>query len=124
MRKPIAHIIIASLFATLAWAGSAASETLDITRISSPELTEIQRIPNGEYLYVSDLGELRYPLKASRAPNHRLHFKHKGKIYEIPRADVTVAGERLVVDACQTVPVTLKADSRSASVKGAGEACK
>lgn len=54
----------------------------------------------------------------------RLEFTQDGKAWLVSRADVQLANEKLVVDACDTVPVTLPNDAKSASVKGAGERCE
>jgi hypothetical protein len=130
MPRSLARIVLAALLLALFAPAHVSAQTAKtaksakIVSITSPELTEIQEASTGRYLYLSELDPVRYPLSASPAPNQRLVFKHKGKTYNISRADVTLENEQLVIDACRTVPVTIRADARSASVKGAGEACK
>lgn len=116
-----------TVFAALAlvYAGAAQAERVRITQIAHPELVDIKRLADGEYMTVADVEGLRLPLSATRAPNNQLQVKIQGKTYELSRGDVTLDREKaLVVDACKTVPVSLRADSRQASVKGAGEACQ
>jgi len=123
MRARIAQALFGASIALLG--GIAAADTVRITQINNPDLVELKRLPDGEYLWASDLEGLKPPVRAQRAPRNRLQFKHHGKTYEVDRGDVTLDREQaLVVDACSTVPVSLKSDSRQASVKGAGEACR
>lgn len=110
---------------TLVYAGATQAERVRITEIANPDLVEIKRLADGQYMTVADIEGLRLPLWATRAPKNRLHAKIQGATYELSRGDVTLDREQaLVVDACKTVPVSLRSDSRQASVKGAGEACR
>ncbi|MGB6008698.1 hypothetical protein [Castellaniella sp.] len=114
------------------WAGLIAlscfgvrAETLKVVAVASPDLVEVIRLSDGAGLWWSDLAGLQLPIRAVRAPEGRLSFRFRGVEYEIERADVTLADERrLVVDACNTVPVSLPSDHKQASVKGAGEGCR
>lgn len=117
-------ILTAFVLGGLVTAQQAAAQALRIVDIPNPDSIEVVAVKDGNYVMVSDLGAIKFPLSASRQKDGTLQFKSGGNSYRISRADVTLAGEKLVNDACKTVPVTLAVDARSASVKGAGEACK
>lgn len=118
-RAPLLFLLITS-FSIL----PVLAETLQIRRIPHPELIEVEAASGGDYRLVSQLGGLTYPLSATTVVGGRIEFLHGGTAWRISRADVELVDEKLVVDACGTVPVTLAADARSASVKGAGEGCQ
>lgn len=100
------------------------ADTLRILEVKNPELIEVEAALGGEYRLLSQLGRLTYPLQAKTVNVDRLEFTQDGKAWLVSRADVQLANETLVVDACDTVPVTLPSDAKSASVKGAGEGCE
>ncbi|CAJ1876138.1 hypothetical protein [Aeromonas jandaei] len=100
------------------------ADTLRILEVKNPELIEVEAAVGGEYRLLSELGKLNYPLQAKAVKAERLEFTQDGKAWLVSRADVQLANEKLVVDACDTVPVTLPNDAKSASVKGAGERCE
>jgi hypothetical protein len=102
-----------------AWA-----DTLRIQNIPSPEQVEVESAKGGEYRWVSELGKLSYPLPAKSLADERLEFRQGNTAWRVSRADVELVNEKLVVDACSTIPVTLAGDAKSASTKGAGEGCK
>ncbi|MNC03221.1 hypothetical protein D3C76_573560 [compost metagenome] len=103
---------------------SASADTLQIQAIPHPELIEVEAAKGGEYRLVSELGKLTYPLAAKSVEGNRLEFRQGAAAWKVSRADVELVNEKLVVDACSTIPVTLAGDAKSASVKGAGEGCK
>lgn len=103
---------------------SVMADTLRILEVKNPELIEVEAAVGGEYRLLSELGKLNYPLQAKAVKTERLEFTQDGKAWLVSRADVQLANEKLVVDACDTVPVTLPNDAKSASVKGAGERCE
>ncbi|MFJ4068580.1 hypothetical protein ACIPW4_25280 [Pseudomonas sp. NPDC089996] len=100
------------------------AETLRIQNIPHPEQVEAESAKGGEYRWVSELGKLTYPLPAKAVAGKRLEFRQGNAAWRVSRADVELVNEKLVVDACSTLPVTLAGDAKSASVKGAGEGCK
>ncbi|WCM51580.1 hypothetical protein OH720_00770 [Pseudomonas sp. WJP1] len=100
------------------------ADTLQIQRIPHPEEVEAQATNGGEYRMISQLGKLSFPLPAKAVEGSRLEFRHGAAAWRVSRADVELVNEKLVVDACSTIPVTLAGDAKSASVKGAGEGCK
>jgi hypothetical protein len=104
--------------------GQALADGLHITALVDPAYTEVQARSSGQYHNVGELGSLNFPLAAKAAGNGALEFQQGGETWAISRADVVLADEKLVVDACSTIPATLPGDARSASVKGAGEGCK
>ncbi len=97
--------------------------TVTIVDFPHPELTELES-SDGAYHLVSDVKGIRPPLSATEKGMSELIFVVNGINYAVSRADVVLKNEVLVVDACNTVPVVLAGDSRSASVKGAGEGCR
>lgn len=103
---------------------SVSADTLQIQRIANPEQIEVEAAKGGEFRMVSELGKLSYPLAAKSVEGNRLEFRQGAAAWKISRADVELVNEKLVVDACSTIPVTLAGDAKSASVKGAGEGCK
>jgi len=117
-------VLTAFVLGGLAATQQAVAQALRIADIPNPDSIEVVAVKEDRYVMVSDLGPIKFPLSASQQKDGTLQFKSGGKTYRISRADVTLAGEKLVNDACKTVPVTLAVDARSASVKGAGEACK
>lgn len=119
-----AVILVALALGGLATTQQAVAQAVRIVDIPSADDIEVVAVKDGSYVMVSDLGVIKFPLKAVRQKDGALQFKVGGSAYNISRADVTLSNEKLVNDACKTVPVTLAADARSASVKGAGEACK
>lgn len=100
------------------------AEPLQIQRIPHPELIEVEAASGGDYRLVSQLGALTYPLPVTEVEGGQLEFRQGGNTWRISRADVELVDEKLVVDACSTIPVTLAGDAKSASVKGAGEGCQ
>lgn len=100
------------------------AEELHIAALAAPTGIEVQARSNGQYHDVGELGSLRFPLAAKAAANGDLEFQQGGETWVISRADVQLVDEKLVVDACSTIPATLSGDARAASVKGAGEGCK
>lgn len=100
------------------------ADTIQIQRIPHPELIEVEAASSGEYRLLSQLGKLSYPLPAKAVEGSRLEFRQGAGAWRVSRADVELVNEKLVVDACSTIPVTLAGDAKSASVKGAGEGCK
>jgi hypothetical protein len=118
-RTPLLFLLLASLSVVPVLA-----ETLQIRRIPHPELIEVEATIGGEYRLVSQLGALVYPLPVTVVEGGQLEFRQGAKAWRISRADVELVNEKLVVDACSTIPVTLAGDAKSASVKGAGEGCQ
>lgn len=104
--------------------GSALADGLRITALVDPAYTEVQARSSGQFRNIGELGALPFPLPAKAAGNGVLEFQQGGETWAVSRADVVLADEKLVVDACSTIPATLPGDARSASVKGAGEGCK
>lgn len=102
----------------------AAAQTVRIKAIPNAEDIEVVADADGSYVLIPDLGPIKFPLTATQQKNGLLRFTVGRKAYSISRADVTLVNEKLVNDACSTIPSTLPAGARSASVKGAGEACK
>lgn len=102
---------------------AANAATVTIVAFPHPELTELES-SSGEYHLVSDVKGIKVPLSATTKGTSELVFVVNGVSYAVSRADVELKNEVLVVDACNTVPVVLASDSRSASVKGAGEGCR
>ncbi|MCQ4277739.1 hypothetical protein NA643_01435 [Pseudomonas stutzeri] len=101
------------------------AQNVKISAIPSPEFTEVESLKTGAFRPVAELGKLKFPLSAqTEKSDGTLVFRADGERYRIGRADVTLQNETLVVDACNTVPVILALDSRSATVKGAGEGCR
>jgi len=107
-------------FASSAWAESAV-----ITDIPSPDFTEAQRISSDDWVLVTEIPSLTLPLSASFTSGSQrdLVFSAGGQEYRIARADVVLENEALVTSACDTLALSISSDTRSASVKGAGESC-
>ncbi|HUH41150.1 MAG TPA: hypothetical protein VL024_09810, partial [Castellaniella sp.] len=104
MRTYVSKTLL-TVFAALAliYAGATQAERVRITQIANPDLVDIKRLADGEYMTVADVEGLRLPLSATRAPNDQLHVRIQGKAYELSRGDVTLDREKaLVVDACKT----------------------
>jgi hypothetical protein len=101
----------------------AIADNAQIKDIPHPAQVEVQAKSNGQYRYVSELGKLTFPLPAKTVANEQLEFRQGSETWGVSRADVVLVNEKLVVDACQTIPATLPDGARSASVKGAGEGC-
>ena len=118
------RIVAASLLLVGFSLGPALADGLHITALVDPAYTEVQARSSGQYRNIGDLGALQFPLEAKAAGNGALEFQQGRETWVISRADVVLADEKLVVDACSTIPATLPGDARSASVKGAGEGCK
>ncbi|APX93251.1 hypothetical protein BWR19_10080 [Halomonas sp. 1513] len=108
----------------LACSASAMAD-LRISDIPAARFTEAQAVDTQEWHRVSEIASLSLPTTASPVDgdSQLLEFQAGDTRYHIPRADVVVAGERLVTGACDTAPATIASDARSASVRGAGEAC-
>ncbi|MCE8022119.1 hypothetical protein HOP51_18680 [Halomonas sp. MCCC 1A11036] len=107
--------------ASYAWA-----ETVQIVEIPNPRFTEAQQAESGQWFLIEEIDGFVLPLQASTdssSPRRELLFTAGGEQYRIARADVVLANEVLVTSACDTVPLALASDTRSASVKGAGESC-
>ncbi len=121
MNKKIHAIIFIAISLN---AVSVMADTFRILEVKNPELIEVEAAVGGEYRLLSQVGKLTYPLQAKAVNTDRLEFTQDGKAWLVSRADVQLANETLVVDACDTVPVTLPSDAKSASVKGAGERCE
>ncbi|MDZ3993846.1 hypothetical protein [Pseudomonas sp. Teo4] len=118
-RTPIYLLLLASLSIA-----SVSAETLRIQRITNPDQVEVEAAKGGEHRWVSQLGNLSYPLPAKAVGVDRLEFRQGTGAWRVSRADVELVNEKLVVDSCSTIPVTLPSDATYASVKGAGEGCK
>ncbi|NYT82761.1 hypothetical protein H0A70_14835 [Alcaligenaceae bacterium] len=112
------------LSAGLVWAAPATARTVQIAAIPNPAHVEVMVVGTEDYLMVAELGEIRFPLQATQQADRTLHFRHQKKQYSISRADVTLMNEKLVNEPCKTVPTTVTANTKMASVKGAGETCK
>ncbi|SEL65465.1 hypothetical protein [Halomonas daqiaonensis] len=108
----------------LAFSATAMAD-LRISEIPGARFTEAQAVTSQEWHRVSEINGLQLPVTAKHASKdgRLLEFNAGGARYQIARADVVVVGERLVTSACDTAPITIASDSRSASVRGAGEAC-
>ncbi|BBH44229.1 hypothetical protein [Pseudomonas sp. KU43P] len=118
-RNPIYLLLLASLSIV-----PVSADTLRIQRILNPELVEAESAKGGEYRLISELGNLSYPIPAKTVDGNRLEFRQGTGAWRVSRADVELVNEKLVVDSCSTIPVTLAGDAKSASVKGAGDGCK
>ena len=103
-----------------AWA-----EAVQINEIPNPHFTEAEQVSNGQWLLIEEIEGFSLPLaaKIDAGSQRELLFTVGGEQYRIARADVVLADEALVTSACDTVPLALASDTRSASVKGAGESC-
>ncbi|WP_162623056.1 hypothetical protein [Billgrantia lactosivorans] len=111
----------------MALASGAWAEAVQIVEIPSPRFTEAQQLSSDQWLLVEEIAGLALPLAAradASSSQRELLFTVAGEQYRIARADVVLADESLVTSACDTVPLALAADTRSASVKGAGESCR
>lgn len=104
--------------------GTVSADSLKIKNIPHPEQTEVESAKGAQFRMVSQLGKLSYPLPAKVVEGSRLEFRQGASAWRVSRADVELVNEKLVVDACSTIPVTLAGDATYASVKGAGEGCK
>jgi hypothetical protein len=115
---------LALVGAGLLWGSAAMAQKVTIADIPNAEHVEVTVVGTEEYLSVSELESLKFPLSAQQQKDRTLHFKHKNKQYSVSRADVTLINEKLVNDPCNTVPSTVAGNTRLASIKGAGESCK
>ena len=113
--------------AMLALSASVSADALQIVEIPSPRFTEAQQVSNEQWVLVEEIDGLSMPVAAraeTSGTQRELLFTVAGEQYRIARADVVLADETLVTSACDTVPLALASDTRSASVKGAGESCR
>ncbi|MCE8014819.1 hypothetical protein HOP62_01870 [Halomonas sp. MCCC 1A17488] len=112
--------------AILMCTSAAWAEAVQIVEIPSPRFTEAQQVSSEQWFLVDEIAGFSLPLAASTntGSQRELLFTVAGEQYRIARADVVLANEALVTSACDTVPLALAADTRSASVKGAGESCR
>lgn len=110
---------------SLACSTGALAESVRISEIPGARFTEAVAVASHEWHRVSEISGLELPITATEVGDGgtELEFTVSGTRYRIARADVVVAGEHLVTSACHTAPITIASDTRSASVRGAGEAC-
>lgn len=114
------------IFAIFGLACSAtAMAELSIKEIPGARFTEAQSVDTKAWHRVSEIKDLTLPVTTTLVNNDEsmLEFRAGGTLYHIARADVVLDGERLVTSACDTAPITIASDARSASVRGAGESC-
>ncbi|WP_027962408.1 hypothetical protein [Halomonas halodenitrificans] len=111
--------------ALISLASNAWAERLVIAEIPSPDFTEAQKVASDEWVLVTEISSLALPTSATLAPGSQreLVFSAGGQKYRIARADVVLENETLVTSACDTLALSISSDTRSASVKGAGESC-
>ncbi|TDR56131.1 hypothetical protein DFP85_10446 [Halomonas ventosae] len=112
--------------ALISLASSAWAENLVISDIPSPDFTEAQKVSSDEWVLVTEISSLALPTAATFASGtqRELVFSAGGQEYRIARADVVLENETLVTSACDTLALSISSDTRSASVKGAGESCE
>lgn len=103
----------------------ARAETVVIESIIVPAYTEVKVAPGGSWVLVSQVEGLQLPVKAtvSEADAGRLVFRIGETSYSVSRSDVELSGESIVSSPCRSIPGSMTQDTRSASVKGAGESC-
>ncbi|HUH61269.1 MAG TPA: hypothetical protein VL001_14480 [Candidimonas sp.] len=122
---PFKYATLASVaFCILGIIPAVSAQTVRIQEIPNAEDIEVVAVADGAYILLAELGPIKFPLPATQQKNGSLQFTIGRKSYSVSRADVTLVNEKLVNDACGTIPSTLARDARSASVKGAGEGCK
>lgn len=109
----------------LSLSSSVWAESARIIEIMSPKFTEVQAIETQEWMLIEEVSGLKLPLEAQSMPNstRELIFAAGGKEYRIARSDVVLENESLVTSTCNNLSLSMSSDSRSASVKGAGESC-
>lgn len=112
--------------ALISLASSAWAESLVISEIPSPDFTEAQKVSSDEWVLVTEISSLALPTAATytSGTQRELVFSAGGQKYRIARADVVLENESLVTSACDTLALSISSDTRSASVKGAGESCE
>ena len=109
----------------LSLSSSVWAESAHIIEIMSPDFTEVQNIATQEWMLIEDISGLTLPLEAQSVTNssRELVFTADGNEYRIARSDVVLENESLVTSTCGNLTLSMSSDSRSASVKGAGESC-
>lgn len=103
----------------------AQADTVVIEAIIAPAFTEVKVTDSGSWMLVPEIEGLQLPIAATASDSDagRLVFRVGDMSYSVSRSDVELSGERIVSSPCRTVPGSMTQDTRSASVKGAGESC-
>lgn len=106
-------------------AGLAKAETVLIEKVIAPAFTEVKVVGSDNWVLISEIDALKLPVNAavSESDAGRLVFSVEDTDYLVSRSDVELSGEKIVSSPCRTVPGSMTQDTRSASVKGAGESC-
>lgn len=106
-------------------AGLAQAETVVIEDVIAPAFTEVKATDSGIWTLIPEIEGFQLPVNAtvSKSDAGRLVFTVGDTNYSVSRSDVELSGEKMVSSPCRTVPGSMTQDTRSASVKGAGESC-
>ncbi len=122
MKRTLAASMLLGLSVTACpvWA-----ETVLIEDIIAPAFTEVKVVDSESWVLIPEIDGLQLPVNAavSESDAGRLVFSVDDTDYSVSRSDVELSGEKIVSSPCRTVPGSMTQDTRSASVKGAGESC-
>lgn len=105
--------------------GLAQADTFVIEDIIAPAFTEVKVTQTGGWMMIPEIDGFQLPVTATASESDagRLEFRVGDTSYSVSRSDVELSGETIVSSPCSTVPGSMPQDTRSASVKGAGESC-